>query len=455
MDTKNRKVNDLINQIKKKNNIFYEEFLWLIKKENINSIQEYFNDLIDLNLLKYNGIFTRLKRNVLLFNSLSLFSIDPSLNEENKIVYEGFLDKSNIINNSDYFTKTENLKNLAISLANRDINEIMEVTKVLNLDSSNLILLFEYILGTSLVLNIDDVLSVNKDINLNEQFVYNMCVYQEIPEKMKESILCFLINDEKKLYTCLIRNKKNHSFFKEIIRTPQLNNKINICGKHTYPPLLIACQEGHLDIVKYLLTSPELTEHADINHKDSDDWNALSLAIFYGHLEIANYLLQNPKIKIYINNKNKIDPIILACQEGQLEILQYLLNNSKLQNDLTIDCKYIINLLFKASKNGYLEIVKYLLTDSEIRKYSDIDIEKSKWWAAISEASKNGHLDIVQYLLTSPELKDHANIHHKNSEGQNILLLASKNGHLEIVKYLLGSSEIKTHAEIDSEDNKG
>lgn len=199
MDTKNKKLNNLINQIKKKKNIFYDEFLWLIKKENLNSIKEHFNDLVDLNVLEYNGVFTRLKRNVLLFNNLSLFSVEPSLNEENKMIYEGFLDKKNIINNSDYFKKTENVKSLAISLANRNINEIMEITKVLNLDNSHLVILFEYILGTSLVITIDDVLSVNKDINLNEQFVYNMCVYQEIPEKMKESILDFLINDEKDL----------------------------------------------------------------------------------------------------------------------------------------------------------------------------------------------------------------------------------------------------------------
>ena len=30
-----------------------------------------------------------------------------------------------------------------------------------------------------------------------------------------------------------------------------------------------SCQEGHLEVVKYLLTSPDLKEHADI-HADND-----------------------------------------------------------------------------------------------------------------------------------------------------------------------------------------
>ena len=68
-----------------------------------------------------------------------------------------------------------------------------------------------------------------------------------------------------------------------------------------------ACKNDDLDIVKYLLTSPELTEHADIHAQDD---LGFKWACRYGHLEVVKCLIIDMNIdkKNYIEkylNKNK------------------------------------------------------------------------------------------------------------------------------------------------------
>ena len=55
-----------------------------------------------------------------------------------------------------------------------------------------------------------------------------------------------------------------------------------------------ACKNDDLDIVKYLLTSPELTEHADIHASNN---LGFIKACFYGHLEVVKYLLTSHELK--------------------------------------------------------------------------------------------------------------------------------------------------------------
>ena len=51
------------------------------------------------------------------------------------------------------------------------------------------------------------------------------------------------------------------------------------------PLLYEASHQGHLDVVKLLVT-----EGADVDHEDKAGWSPLYLAAYYGHLEIVKYL---------------------------------------------------------------------------------------------------------------------------------------------------------------------
>ena len=93
--------------------------------------------------------------------------------------------------------------------------------------------------------------------------------------------------------------------------------------------LLKACINGKLEVVKYLLASPELKEHADIHYQNNYGWNALIYSCQYGRLDIVQYLLTSPELKEHANTHDKDNEgwnaLIIACQYGILDIVKYLL----------------------------------------------------------------------------------------------------------------------------------
>ena len=93
--------------------------------------------------------------------------------------------------------------------------------------------------------------------------------------------------------------------------------------------LLYACRYGYLDIVQYLLTSPDLKKHVDIHCKTPSGWDALIFACINGHLDIAQYLLTSPELKehanIYHKNNDGDNALMFACINGHLNIIQYLI----------------------------------------------------------------------------------------------------------------------------------
>lgn len=84
-----------------------------------------------------------------------------------------------------------------------------------------------------------------------------------------------------------------------------------------------ACANGRLDVVKYLLTSPELKEHADI-HVWGD--YGFKSACMNGHLDVVKYLLTSPDLKEHIDVHTNYDyGFKSACEESRINVVEYLL----------------------------------------------------------------------------------------------------------------------------------
>ena len=130
-----------------------------------------------------------------------------------------------------------------------------------------------------------------------------------------------------------------------------------------------SCQKGHLEIVKYLLISPDLKEHADI-HADND--YGFRLACEKGHLEIVKYLLTSADLKEHADIHADNDwGFVWACSRGHLEVVKYLLTGTDLKEhaDIHADNDFGFRL---ACANGQLEIVKFLIVDMSIEKTKHI-----------------------------------------------------------------------------------
>jgi uncharacterized protein len=118
-----------------------------------------------------------------------------------------------------------------------------------------------------------------------------------------------------------------------------------------------ACENGHLEVAKWLLSVKPDIEISDSHWYYSDEYCPLDGACENGHLEVAKWLLSvKPDIDI-TDNFNNENAFWYACAGGHLEIAKWLLSintdikNSDDQNAFKIACQ-----------DGHLEVAKWLLS---------------------------------------------------------------------------------------------
>lgn len=148
---------------------------------------------------------------------------------------------------------------------------------------------------------------------------------------------------------------------KYLLTTPKLKTHAYI---HTedYYGLRIACQNGYLEIVKYLLTSRDLTEHANIHVRDDF---CLRHACANGHLDIVDYLLTSPEItatgETHANiHANKDCALKWACESEHLDIVQYLVFERNIP--LTTEISEFLNNEFNDNPLGGENVLKLFST---------------------------------------------------------------------------------------------
>jgi ankyrin repeat protein len=206
--------------------------------------------------------------------------------------------------------------------------------------------------------------------------------------------------------------------------------------------LTTACQNNDLDLVKFLLTNPELIankNNADI-HFNFD--TPLITACHKGFFDLARYLLTSPDL---IENSDihggKDAPLYWAAIMGHMDIVQYLLTSLELKEHSNINTNTVLGDLCEIN---HFETIQYLLTSPELTKaritHADIHYQQD---CAIRYAARFGHLELVKYLLTSPNLTEHASlIENDLPPYEHVLARPCANGHTEVVKYLLTSPDL-------------
>ena len=182
-----------------------------------------------------------------------------------------------------------------------------------------------------------------------------------------------------------------------------------------------------------------------VNHKDLDKVDAilqelsqtvvdspgkyglspLMIAAQQGSLEIVNKLLTYGADPKYQNTSGK-DSLMLACFAGQLEIVKVLAKHGA-----TLDSRDFSGstALHWAVDGGHIEVVRWLLN-----KGCQVDVKDytSGWTPLMRLAMVKGNIYIARLLI-----QHGANISSMDKDGKSVLMMASLNGELELVKLLL------------------
>lgn len=243
--------------------------------------------------------------------------------------------------------------------------------------------------------------------------------------------------------------------------------------------LVLACQSDDIETIKYLMTSPELKVHPELN----TDKNNIFASLFYGtkfntvcalvfevniekdekindlidtehslshqnqfaslikklfKIREVNKSLKNEQNKTKINSNHMLvsnlnDALIYACHFGNIQYVKYFLTSAEL--------------VLHANVNGLNPLINDSLVESVQKNFPQLVlINNYKISKPLENAFLQNHLHVVDYLLNSPELKEHADI---NAASYNIVKNAMKNGNSEIISSLIFDYNIEKTQEIN------
>jgi ankyrin repeat protein len=176
------------------------------------------------------------------------------------------------------------------------------------------------------------------------------------------------------------------------------------------------CKYGHLMKAQELLQAkPDLLDISD---------DALHVACENGHVDIVQYLLDIWKEtgKWEEIEEQKWVYFVSVCRNGHLQVVKFLIEFFNLNISINNDYALCV-----ACENGHLEVVKYLFQINPSIKISGL---------TFATTCRNNGLEVVKYLLQNPESISSSKYYDSIMDFENALLYACGHGHLEVVKCL-------------------
>ncbi|KAF5300066.1 hypothetical protein FQA39_LY11258 [Lamprigera yunnana] len=154
-------------------------------------------------------------------------------------------------------------------------------------------------------------------------------------------------------------------------------------------PLMEAAQEGHLELVKYLLEN-----NANVRAQTQTGDTALTYACENGHTDVADLLLQFGA-DLEHESEGGRTPLMKACRAGHLCTVQFLISKGADVNRQTTNNDHTP--LSLACAGGHLTVVELLLAHR-----ADPNHKLKDNSTMLIEAAKGGHTTVVQLLLDYP-----------------------------------------------------
>ncbi|XP_041435642.1 ankyrin repeat domain-containing protein 17 isoform X6 [Xenopus laevis] len=154
-------------------------------------------------------------------------------------------------------------------------------------------------------------------------------------------------------------------------------------------PLMEAAQEGHLELVKYLLAAA-----ANVQATTATGDTALTYACENGHTDVADVLLQTGA-DLEHESEGGRTPLMKAARAGHVCTVQFLISKGANVNRTTLNNDHTV--LSLACAGGHLAVVELLLAHG-----ADPTHRLKDGSTMLIEAAKGGHTSVVCYLLDYP-----------------------------------------------------
>ena len=185
-----------------------------------------------------------------------------------------------------------------------------------------------------------------------------------------------------------------------------------------------AAREGNLVKVRDLVNDGALVS---ANHL-VDRYSPLHAAANQGHLQVVDYLVGTAHANVHATEKyEESTPLHEACQRGHLAVAKYLVEQA--HADAYYKDKRLRNALHKAAAAGHLPVVQFLVSQTSGALVNDRDQD---FKTPLHEACSAGHLPVVMFLVQQAR----ARVHDISITGDTALHYAVQYGHVQVAKFL-------------------
>lgn len=187
--------------------------------------------------------------------------------------------------------------------------------------------------------------------------------------------------------------------------------------------LLLAAQKGDLADIKRLKT-----KRANLLGADYDGRTALHIAAKHGHLDVVKYLVSTiDAINVNVQDSQHNTPYTEALKASQGEVAEFLLSKGATNlNDTNAG-----SLLCQAAHKGDIEQIKKAVKEGVSLRSADYDGR-----TALHLAAAAGHVELIKYLISPGRDTESINVNSKDRWGGTPLDDAERCGHPEAAKTL-------------------
>ena len=202
-------------------------------------------------------------------------------------------------------------------------------------------------------------------------------------------------------------------------------------------PLLLAAQNGHVQVVERLLNA-DPPANVNAAHETNGAFPLL-MAAQNGHVQVVEMLLNaDPPANVNaVDETNGTFPLLQAAQEGHVQVVESLLNTDPPANVNAVNETNGTFPLLMAAQEGHVQVVESLLNANPPANVNAVNDETSGNFPLL-QAAQNGHVQVVEMLLNADPP---ANVNAVNeTSGTFPLLLAAQEGHVQVVEILLNAN---------------
>ncbi|QHE84382.1 ankyrin repeat domain-containing protein [Hydrogenophaga sp. BPS33] len=183
---------------------------------------------------------------------------------------------------------------------------------------------------------------------------------------------------------------------------------IGLCTNDGFAALHLACQNGDLELVRWLLQQPGIwklkgqpgSRAAVLNQRTRKGDTPLTLATRSGNARLVAFLLKQQDIRPNEADDEGCTPLIEAAKHQRIDLIELLLVHPDIDVNSASDSGDTAFSL--AIKNNHLEMAKRLHQSK-----ANINRPTPGEFAPLHQACRNHHLEIVQWLLEQPDLWRH------------------------------------------------